>query len=80
MVASFFFFLYVQEALEMVRIPRQDQEHAFAILAAVLWLGNILFRVTSHENHVEVVVDEGNFYVLTFGRPKYDEFILRYQR
>ncbi|XP_030549734.1 myosin-2 [Rhodamnia argentea] len=51
-------FQMLLEALEMVRIPRQDQEHAFAILAAVLWLGNILFRVTSHENHVEVVVDE----------------------
>lgn len=51
-------FQMLLEALEMVRIPRQDQEHAFAILAAVLWLGNISFRVTSHENHVEVVVDE----------------------
>ncbi|KAI3427532.1 uncharacterized protein J3R85_009358 [Psidium guajava] len=51
-------FQMLLKALEMVRIPREDQEHAFAILASVLWLGNILFQVTSHENHVEVVVDE----------------------
>ena len=31
----------------------------FALLAAVLWLGNVSFRVTDNENHVEVVADEG---------------------
>jgi len=33
----------------------------FATLAAVLWLGNISFRVVDNENHIEVVTDEGNY-------------------
>ncbi|KAA8523831.1 hypothetical protein F0562_010254 [Nyssa sinensis] len=47
----------LMEALNTVRICREDQVHAFEMLVAVLWLGNISFQVDS-ENHVEVVADE----------------------
>ncbi|KAL0328513.1 UNVERIFIED_CONTAM: Myosin-2 [Sesamum calycinum] len=33
-------------------------EHAFGMLAAVLWLGNISFLVTDKQNHIEIVADE----------------------
>ncbi|XP_031407548.1 myosin-2 isoform X2 [Punica granatum] len=46
------------KALDIVRIPREDQEQAFAILATVLWLGNVSFQVIDNENHVDVVADE----------------------
>ncbi|KAK6157434.1 hypothetical protein DH2020_011682 [Rehmannia glutinosa] len=46
-------------ALNTIRICKDDQEHAFEMLAAVLWLGNISFHVIDNENHVEVVADEG---------------------
>uniref|UniRef100_A0A1J3H8X7 Myosin-2 n=1 Tax=Noccaea caerulescens TaxID=107243 RepID=A0A1J3H8X7_NOCCA len=46
------------EALDIVQIPKEHQERVFALLAAVLWLGNVSFRVTDNENHVEVVADE----------------------
>lgn len=52
-------FQYDQEALDTVQICKEDQENAFAMLAAVLWLGNISFSVIDNENHVEVVADEG---------------------
>ncbi|KAL0306471.1 UNVERIFIED_CONTAM: Myosin-2 [Sesamum radiatum] len=45
-------------ALDTVRICRDDQEQVFEMLAAVLWLGNISFRVIDHENHIDVVADE----------------------
>lgn len=34
------------------------------MVAAVLWLGNISFQVMDDENHVEVLDDEGNIYVI----------------
>lgn len=52
-------FWFLQEALNTIRICKQDQDHAFEMLAAVLWLGNISFQVVDSENHVEVVLDEG---------------------
>lgn len=51
-------FHILMEALEIVQICKEDQENAFAMLAAVLWLGNISFSVMDNENHVEVVTDE----------------------
>ncbi|KAK6131574.1 hypothetical protein DH2020_034685 [Rehmannia glutinosa] len=42
-------------ALNTIRICKDDQEHAFEMLAAVLWLGNISFHVIDNENHIEVV-------------------------
>lgn len=55
-----FIFEYLQDALDIVQIPRGDQEEAFAMLAAVLWLGNVTFQVLDGENHVNVIADEGN--------------------
>ncbi|KAL0726888.1 hypothetical protein Bca4012_022981 [Brassica carinata] len=46
------------EAFNIVQIPQEYQERAFALLAAVLWLGNVSFEVIDNENHVDVVPDE----------------------
>lgn len=48
----------LMEAFDIVQICKEDQEHAFEMLAAVLWLGNISFNVIDNENHVEVLADE----------------------
>lgn len=48
-----------QEALDVVHISKEDQQSVFAMLAAVLWLGDISFSVIDNENHVEAVTDEG---------------------
>ncbi|XP_057790720.1 myosin-2-like [Salvia miltiorrhiza] len=45
-------------ALDSIRICKEDQEHAFEMLAAVLWLGNISFLVIDNQKHIEVVSDE----------------------
>lgn len=50
----------MQEALDIVHVNKEDQESVFAMLAAVLWLGNVSFSVVDNENHVEAVEDEGN--------------------
>ncbi|KAH7652934.1 Non-specific serine/threonine protein kinase protein [Dioscorea alata] len=47
------------EALDIVKISKEDQEKAFAMLAAVLWLGNIAFTVIDNEDHVEINMSEG---------------------
>eukprot|EP01018_Ginkgo_biloba_P021923 Gb_03454 [translate_table: standard] len=49
----------MREALSVVQMSKDDQEIAFAMLAAVLWLGNIKFSVIDNENHVKVENDEG---------------------
>ncbi|XP_042060581.1 myosin-2-like isoform X2 [Salvia splendens] len=51
-------FHHLMGALDSIRICKEDQEHAFEMLAAVLWLGNISFLVTDNQNHIEVVSDE----------------------
>ncbi|XVF18987.1 hypothetical protein REPUB_Repub11eG0071900 [Reevesia pubescens] len=48
----------LMEALDIVQISKEEQEQAFAMLAAVLWLGNISFQVIDNENHVEPSADE----------------------
>lgn len=51
----------------MIHMSEEDQQHAFEMLAAVLWIGNLSFRVVENENHVEVLDNEGKFlYVHTF--------------
>lgn len=46
-------------------MSKEDQEHVFEVVAAVLWLGNITFQVIDSENHVKVVADEGvSLYIL----------------
>ncbi|KAA0034077.1 myosin-1-like [Cucumis melo var. makuwa] len=52
-------FRVVREALDVVHISKEDQNSVFAMLAAVLWLGNVSFSVIDNENHVEPVEDEG---------------------
>ncbi|KZV27226.1 myosin-2-like [Dorcoceras hygrometricum] len=51
-------FQILMGALNMVGISKEDQEHAFEMISAVLWLGNISFQVVDNENHIEVVADE----------------------
>ncbi|KAI4342485.1 hypothetical protein MLD38_027112 [Melastoma candidum] len=51
-------FQILLEVLNIVRIPKDYQENAFAVLAAILWLGNISFKAIDHENHAGVVADE----------------------
>ncbi|KAM7487926.1 hypothetical protein LguiB_025410 [Lonicera macranthoides] len=51
--------LILEEALDAVHVSKEDQESVFAMLAAVLWLGNISFFVVDNESHVEAVPDEG---------------------
>ncbi|XP_028779865.1 myosin-2 isoform X2 [Neltuma alba] len=48
----------LMKALDDVRICKEDQEIVFKMIAAILWLGNISFRVTDNENHIEVADDE----------------------
>ncbi|XP_017971224.1 PREDICTED: myosin-1 isoform X1 [Theobroma cacao] len=51
-------FRIVKEALDVVHVSKEDQESVFAMLAAVLWLGNVSFTIIDNENHVEAVADE----------------------
>ncbi|XP_022743577.1 myosin-1-like isoform X1 [Durio zibethinus] len=51
-------FRIVKEALDVVHVSKEDQESVFAMLAAVLWLGNVSFTMIDNENHVEAVADE----------------------
>ncbi|KAJ7948588.1 myosin 2 [Quillaja saponaria] len=51
-------FHILMKALDVVRICKEDQEHIFGMLSAILWLGNISFLVTDNENHVDVLADE----------------------
>ncbi|XP_008345271.1 myosin-2-like isoform X3 [Malus domestica] len=46
------------KALDVVQVCKEDQEHMFSLLAAVLWLGNISFQAIDNEKHVEVLADE----------------------
>lgn len=43
----------------MVHISKEDQNNVFAMLAAVLWLGNVSFVIIDNEDHVDVLQDEG---------------------
>ncbi|KAF9611830.1 hypothetical protein IFM89_035815 [Coptis chinensis] len=51
-------FHLLMEALDIVQLCKDDQESTFAMLATVLWMGNISFQVIDNENHVQVVEDE----------------------
>ena len=56
--------LCVQDAMNIVKISKQDQENVFTMVAAVLWLGNITFSEIDHENHVSVNDNEGEPVIL----------------
>jgi myosin-5 len=58
------FFSSPQDALDIVQICKDDQEQAFAMLATVLWLGNISFQVIDNGNHVEVLANEGKIDII----------------
>lgn len=46
------------KALNTLGISERDQEHAFRMVAAVLWLGNITFQAIDKGNNVEIVQSE----------------------
>ncbi|KAI3504463.1 hypothetical protein L1887_25944 [Cichorium endivia] len=50
----------LMEAFDIVGIRLEDLEHAFELLSAILWLGNITFTVIDDEEHIEVVADEAS--------------------
>lgn len=50
--------------MNVVQICKEDQQKVFELLSAVLWLGNIVFRVSEPDNHVVVVDNEGPFFYL----------------
>lgn len=52
-----------QKALNTMGMSESDQEHAFQMVAAVLWLGNITFQAIGSENNVEVAQNEGELYL-----------------
>ncbi|KAK1391255.1 Myosin-2 [Heracleum sosnowskyi] len=51
-------FAQLMEALNMIHMSEEDQQHAFEMLAAVLWIGNISFRVAENETYAEVLANE----------------------
>ncbi|PHT47965.1 hypothetical protein CQW23_12173 [Capsicum baccatum] len=47
------------KALNTLGISERDQEYAFQMVVALLWLGNITFQAIGNRNNVEVVQSEG---------------------
>ncbi|XP_057774016.1 myosin-1 [Salvia miltiorrhiza] len=66
----------VLDALDIVHVSKEDQDSVFAMLAAVLWLGNVTFTSIDSENHVEPVIDEGLNTVATLIGCKVEELKL----
>lgn len=62
-VVNSFHALPFQKALNTAGISERDQEHAFQMVAAVLWLGNITFQAIGNGNNVEVVQCEGELFM-----------------
>lgn len=56
----------LQEALDIVHVSKEDQESVFAMISAVLWLGNVSFTVIDNENHVEAVADESKILLVAW--------------
>ncbi|EMS67686.1 Myosin-J heavy chain [Triticum urartu] len=48
----------VTEAMNIVHISKEDQDNVFAMVSAVLWLGDVSFTIIDNENHVEITVEE----------------------
>ena len=57
----------------MVHISKEDQHSVFAMLAAVLWLGDISFAVIDNENHVEAVTDEGKNFLKVKSKKQFQD-------
>jgi myosin heavy subunit len=45
--------------MNIVHISKEDQDNVFAMVSAVLWLGDVSFTIIDNENHVEIIVEEG---------------------
>ncbi|XP_078439934.1 myosin-1-like isoform X2 [Wolffia australiana] len=45
-------------AFEVIHVSKEDQYNIFAILAAILWLGNVTFRIVDDDDHVDTLNDE----------------------
>ncbi|XP_073040750.1 myosin-1-like isoform X1 [Primulina eburnea] len=58
-------FQVVMDALDIVHVKKEDQDSVFAMLSAVLWLGEISFTDIDSDHHVEPIVDEGLINVST---------------
>ncbi|XP_042053293.1 myosin-1-like isoform X1 [Salvia splendens] len=69
-------FRIVLDALDIIHVRKEDQDSVFAMLAAVLWLGNVSFTSVDSENHVEPVIDEGLTTVATLIGCKVEELKL----
>ncbi|KAH6771045.1 myosin 1 [Perilla frutescens var. hirtella] len=69
-------FRVVLDALDIVHVRKEDQDSVFAMLASVLWLGNVSFTSIDSENHVEPVIDEGLTTVATLIGCKVEELKL----
>ncbi|KAL1565429.1 Myosin-1 [Salvia divinorum] len=69
-------FRIVLDALDIVHVSKEDQDSVFAMLAAVLWLGDVSFTSIDSENHVEPVIDEGLTTVATLIGCKVEELKL----
>lgn len=52
----------LQNALNVVQVCEEDQEQAFELLSAILWLGNVTFSVVEQENYVVIQDNEGSIY------------------
>ncbi|XP_062187269.1 myosin-1-like isoform X2 [Phragmites australis] len=52
-------FSVLVDALDTIKISKEDQMKLFSMLAAVLWMGNVSFFVIDNENHVQAVSNEG---------------------
>ncbi|XP_020570932.1 myosin-2-like isoform X2 [Phalaenopsis equestris] len=52
-------FHVLMEAFDAVQICKEDQEAAFAMIAAILWLGNVKFEIIDNEEEVRVLPDDG---------------------
>uniref|UniRef100_A0A6N2LIG1 Myosin motor domain-containing protein n=1 Tax=Salix viminalis TaxID=40686 RepID=A0A6N2LIG1_SALVM len=50
-------FHVVTEALDIVHVSKENQESVFAMLAAVLWLGNVSFSVVDNDHVEPVAID-----------------------
>uniref|UniRef100_A0A452YHE9 Myosin motor domain-containing protein n=1 Tax=Aegilops tauschii subsp. strangulata TaxID=200361 RepID=A0A452YHE9_AEGTS len=61
-------FRAVTEAMNIVHISQEDQDNVFAMVSAVLWLGDVSFTIIDNENHVEITVEEGKKNMCAFSR------------
>ncbi|XP_073310326.1 myosin-1-like [Primulina huaijiensis] len=69
-------FQVVVDALDIVHVKKEDQDSVFAMLSAVLWLGEVSFTDIDSDHHVEPVVDEGLINVAALTKCELEELKL----